>query len=118
MTLGEAKLVIRAGLSFGEVFPMVDDHEQDALREWYVREPGVPVNAVANAARTAQDRRSASRPVSGANGSLNGSAGLPGAKKASGTATGDVCRECGGLSLVRTGSCVTCQDCGANEGCG
>lgn len=32
--------------------------------------------------------------------------------------TGDVCNICGGSQLVRTGSCITCQDCGANEGCG
>lgn len=32
--------------------------------------------------------------------------------------TGDVCADCGGANLVRTGSCVTCQDCGRNEGCG
>lgn len=33
--------------------------------------------------------------------------------------TGEMCREpgCGGF-LVRTGSCLTCQSCGANEGCG
>jgi hypothetical protein len=33
--------------------------------------------------------------------------------------TGEFCREdgCGGL-LVRTGSCMTCQSCGFNEGCG
>lgn len=34
------------------------------------------------------------------------------------TLTGDVCPACQGVNLVRTGSCVTCQDCGANEGCG
>ena len=32
--------------------------------------------------------------------------------------TGGLCDVCGGASLVRTGSCVTCQDCGANSGCG
>jgi hypothetical protein len=33
--------------------------------------------------------------------------------------TGEMCHEpgCGGF-LVRTGSCLTCQSCGANEGCG
>lgn len=32
--------------------------------------------------------------------------------------TGDPCPDCGGINLVRTGTCVTCQDCGRNEGCG
>lgn len=32
--------------------------------------------------------------------------------------TGDACSVCQGVNLVRTGTCVTCQDCGANEGCG
>lgn len=34
------------------------------------------------------------------------------------TPTGNPCPGCGGANLVRTGSCVTCQDCGYNEGCG
>lgn len=34
------------------------------------------------------------------------------------TPTGDPCPTCGSVNLVRTGSCVTCQDCGHNEGCG
>lgn len=32
--------------------------------------------------------------------------------------TGGVCKNCQGANLVRTGTCVTCQDCGENEGCG
>lgn len=34
------------------------------------------------------------------------------------TPTGNPCPQCGGVNLVRTGSCVTCQDCAYNEGCG
>jgi hypothetical protein len=32
--------------------------------------------------------------------------------------SGDQCKDCGSLSLVRTGSCLTCQQCGWNGGCG
>jgi hypothetical protein len=32
--------------------------------------------------------------------------------------TGDVCTVCHGFRLKRTGSCVTCEDCGSNAGCG
>jgi ribonucleoside-diphosphate reductase alpha chain len=32
--------------------------------------------------------------------------------------TGDICPTCGSFNMVRTGSCVTCQDCGNNSGCG
>jgi hypothetical protein len=32
--------------------------------------------------------------------------------------TGNPCRRCGGPNLVRTGTCMTCLDCGENEGCG
>lgn len=32
--------------------------------------------------------------------------------------TGDVCRSCYSHRLKRTGSCITCEDCGSNEGCG
>lgn len=32
--------------------------------------------------------------------------------------SGNVCGRCGGLRMKRTGTCVTCEDCGENEGCG
>lgn len=32
-------------------------------------------------------------------------------------AEGALCDRCGGVNLLRTGSCITCQDCGANSGC-
>lgn len=32
--------------------------------------------------------------------------------------SGNVCESCGGLNMVRTGTCETCQDCGWNKGCG
>lgn len=31
--------------------------------------------------------------------------------------TGNICDACGGLRMVRTGVCETCQDCGASNGC-
>lgn len=32
--------------------------------------------------------------------------------------TGDACHQCGSFNTVRTGTCLTCADCGSNEGCG
>lgn len=32
--------------------------------------------------------------------------------------TGDVCDHCGGVNMVRSGSCLTCQNCGSTSGCG
>lgn len=32
--------------------------------------------------------------------------------------SGDFCSTCGGDRMRRTGSCLTCDDCGANSGCG
>ena len=32
--------------------------------------------------------------------------------------TGMMCGDCGSHRMVRTGSCETCQDCGAAGGCG
>lgn len=32
--------------------------------------------------------------------------------------TGNICPNCQGCRMIRTGSCVTCEDCGHNEGCG
>lgn len=31
--------------------------------------------------------------------------------------SGDTCRACGNFSLVRTGTCLTCQVCGETSGC-
>lgn len=33
-------------------------------------------------------------------------------------ATGEACPKCGSFQMVRTGACITCQDCGENSGCG
>jgi hypothetical protein len=30
---------------------------------------------------------------------------------------GDICSYCQSLNVVRTGACMTCQDCGTNTGC-
>ena len=31
--------------------------------------------------------------------------------------TGDMCSECGNFMMVRNGSCLKCQACGATTGC-
>ncbi len=31
--------------------------------------------------------------------------------------TGNFCPDCGSARMIRTGTCETCQDCGANTGC-
>ena len=31
--------------------------------------------------------------------------------------TGEICSNCGGARLVRTGTCATCLDCGEGAGC-
>jgi ribonucleoside-diphosphate reductase alpha chain len=31
--------------------------------------------------------------------------------------TGDSCSECGNYTMVRNGSCLKCQSCGATTGC-
>lgn len=45
---------------------------------------------------------------------------LPGAHAMATTArvTGDMCRKCGNLTLVRTGPCKACSNCGESTGCG
>ena len=32
--------------------------------------------------------------------------------------TGDFCDHCGLPAMIRTGTCLTCQNCGATSGCG
>lgn len=39
-----------------------------------------------------------------------------GTQRPAGQFTGDLCADCGGLSMVRTGTCLTCQDCGSTSG--
>lgn len=92
--LAQAKFMLWAGEEFGTVHAMTAEADRAALREWYVREPLMPALAARTPSPTQQlvDVR--------------------------GVTTGDVCRVCQGSRLVRTGSCLTCQDCGANEGCG
>ncbi len=34
------------------------------------------------------------------------------------TYTGDACDTCGSVRLRRAGSCLVCEDCGSNSGCG
>ncbi len=31
--------------------------------------------------------------------------------------TGDICRHCSGVSMRRSGVCLTCNDCGSTTGC-
>lgn len=31
--------------------------------------------------------------------------------------TGDICRHCAGCKMIRSGSCLTCLDCGQTSGC-
>lgn len=42
MTIDEAQDFIKAGVTFGDVFPLVDPVHHGALREWFVRTPGLP----------------------------------------------------------------------------
>ena len=86
MTADAAREMVRGGVPFGDVFPLLADADRAPFREWFVQTPGVPNLGV---------RRSAA------------------------PATGDVCRRCGGANLARTGTCLTCQDCGESSGgCG
>ena len=32
--------------------------------------------------------------------------------------TGNACGECGSMNVIPSGTCATCQDCGATTGCG
>lgn len=92
LTLPQAAALIREGTPFGTVAPLVDD--LDALRAWYTREPGVPVNTVK--AKPAKPDPVAARERG---------------------YTGDVCGNCGGSRMVRNGACLLCQDCATSSGC-
>ncbi len=42
MDLHTAKSMIRTGVPFGDVLPFVAETEHELLRDWFVREPGLP----------------------------------------------------------------------------
>jgi len=90
MTLPEAKAMLDAGAKFGAVYPMLAEPERDgeALKAHFVF--GVsepPARAVPSAAERGRQF------------------------------TGEICDNCGGSRVLRTGNCKTCQDCGSNSGC-
>lgn len=112
MTLDQAKALINEGFAFGDVYPEVDRADKDALKEWYVRKNDLP-NLVA---RGIKDREKTE---------MNGQmiAFVPTNNKAHTSRhqgyTGNICTKCGGMRMVRTGTCERCEDCGESSGgCG
>jgi len=101
MTIDQAKESISNGGEFGAVFVQLSEGDGHLLKEWYVREPTVPAVKL---------RPKLPPPQTGT--------AMRAAAKAAGTPTGNPCPHCGGANAVRTGSCITCLDCGTNEGCG
>lgn len=115
MTLTDAKAAILAGAKFTAVYSIFETEassvaELDALKEWFVREPAVPVH------RDVPTQLLPPPPRTGT-AMLNGRS-RPSPAAPAGENTGKYCDNCGGARIVRTGSCETCLDCGSNEGCG
>lgn len=90
---------------------------------------GVPRSSPAptplqDAARALQNPGTGSEPTEGAS-SIQEVPGTPGEGPSlwgpepatPSTKTGEFCPGCGSARMIRTGTCVTCQDCGTNSGC-
>ena len=115
LSLEEGQHLILNGVKFGDVYPKLNDDDRVIIRHWYCREAvGVPI------IRTEPVKSKELVPV-------NGTTPLAKQKRSklststittTTTTTGNPCPNCQGGNMVRTGSCVTCQDCGHNEGCG
>jgi len=93
MSLDEAKVGVAAGLTFGSVYPLLDEIDRDDFRLWFVRTDDVP-NTKA---------RIRSGPVK-----LMAGCGY----------TGNSCPACGSVRMVRVGICERCDDCGDSTSCG
>lgn len=94
MSLPDAKAAVLKGTPVGDVYPRLVEEDGDALREWFVAEPGVP--ALASRKRPEMTRITAQQ------------LGY----------CGDVCTKCGGVRMTAVGGCTRCEDCGATGGCG
>lgn len=91
MTLEEAKQGVSLGLTFGSLYPMLDEIDRDDFRNWYVKNPDVP-----NLSRRKKE------PVK-----VMAGCGY----------TGNSCPSCGSVRMVRTGICERCEDCGDSKSC-
>lgn len=94
--LAEAISLILGCERFGNVYSdLTTETDRRDLKEWFVREPTVPVETPRN-----MDLRK-TPPVPFVT--------------PTGDPTGDPCVQCGAL-MVQTGKCKTCQFCGTGEG--
>jgi len=89
MTLEDAQALITGGVEFGAVFPRVAEGDRLALKGWYCTNPSVP-NSIA---------RKKAPVVAGAG------------------YTGNSCKSCSSVRMVRSGSCEMCLECGQTTGC-
>lgn len=89
MTLEDAQALISSGVAFGDVYLRVAEADQMALKGWYCTNPNVP------------KREPKQVPV------------VAGAGY-----TGNPCKNCSSVRMIRAGSCETCLECGSSSGCG
>lgn len=93
MTLEDAQALISSGVAFGDVYTRVAEGDRLALKGWYCTNPSVPSNPLARSRREK----------------------VPVAAHAG--YTGNTCKNCSSVRMIRAGSCETCLECGSSTGC-
>lgn len=127
--LEQAKSLIQRSMSFGDAYIYIieTDDEKLTLKDWYVKEPSVPVSMVSRELSTSENTTTATGVTHDGYGvkleTITSQSGqpLPTLSQKSSREegyTGDVCATCGSMKMIRTGTCQTCQDCYSTSGCG
>jgi hypothetical protein len=117
MTLEVAIEALQSGMKFGDVLPFLSNPErdEDTLRHYFVH-GCLPQDSTLELSPVQSQQLP--KITNGTVVRMNGTKPYPHSPPEVKVATGDICSGCGGL-MVRTGTCLTCQGCGASSGgCG
>lgn len=109
ITIEDAQEAIRRGAFYGDVYELLAEADREALKQWYLHEPGLP-NLAARERPAPAPGPACERPLKEISGRPN--------KKHTTFIDLNPCSRCGSSEFV-PGSCPTCANCGESSGgCG
>lgn len=92
ISLDQAKFMALGGKLFGDIYPILHHDDRQTFKEWYLREPAVGIQRKPSPTQEILDSRDLGY-------------------------TGDICTNCQGSRMKRSGACQVCEDCGEPGGC-